>query len=407
MSTLKSRTRVAAAVATVAMSTASIFALASPASAAAVPPDMPLLPPAPAVALSFVPAPAGNDIKADWAAAPTGEAASSFVVNFWSLPRVDDPYGVPVDLVQKVVAAPTTEYVWTDAIPGKTYNVTVSAHNAWGTSNDLVLGSIGPVPADPPGPCGPAPLPACPLPPASTNPERPFALGAWDDVIKRAYKEFASRAPKLDELTFWRYYITQGSPAPSNATLEARRLFFVSHLAEDAEQTDGPAYRLYTAYFGRNPEFGGLTFWSKKLRTGTRLLNVSDFFSNSSEFKNTYGDIDEAEFVALIYKNVLSRTPDGSGFSFWTRQLQSGRYSRAEVMIGFSESQEYKTRLEFRIGAALAYVHMLNRMPTEGELLLAEIFGESFPTSPAIGYFGNLYWRILDSVEYRTLGTTP
>lgn len=403
MSTLKSRTRVAAAVATVAMSTASIFALATPASAAAVPPDQPLPPAAPALALSFVPT-GGNDIKADWAAAPTGEAATSYVVNFWTLPRVDDPYGVPVDLVQKVVAAPTTEYVWTDAVATKTYNVTVSAHNAWGTSNDLVLGSIGPVPADPPPPCG-APNPPCPLPPAATNPERPFASGAWDDVIKRAYKEFAARAPKLDELTFWRYYITQGSP--SNATLEARRLYFVSHLAEDAEQTDGPAYRLYTAYFGRNPDFGGLTYWSKKLRTGTRLLNVSEFFSTSSEFKNTYGDIDEAEFVALIYKNVLDRTPDGSGFSFWTRQLQSGRYSRAEVMIGFSESQEYKEVLEFRIGAALAYVHMLKRMPTDGELLLADIFGESFPTSPAIGYFGNLYWRILDSAEYRALGVTP
>ncbi len=92
--------------------------------------------------------------------------------------------------------------------------------------------------------------------------------------------------------------------------------------------------------------------WLRAARRGrwrTRLLNVSDFFSTSSEFKNTYGDIDEAEFVALIYKNVLARTPDGSGFSFWTRQLQSGRYSRAEVMIGFSESQEYKERLEFRI----------------------------------------------------------
>ena len=405
MSTLKSRTRVAAAVATVAMSTASIMALATPASAAAVPPDQPVPVTPPAVALSI---PAGtDDIKADWAAAPTGEAATSYVVNFWSLPRVDDPYGVPVDLVQKVVAAPTTEYVWTDALPGKTYNVTVSAHNAWGTSTDLVLGSIGPIPVVP-VPCDndPAtPAPPCPLPPAATNPERPFASGAWDDVIKRAYKEFPGRAPKLDELTFWRYYITQGSP--SNATLEARRLFFVSHLAEDAEQTDGPAYRLYTAYFGRNPEFGGLSFWSKKLRSGTRLLNISEFFSTSSEFKNTYGDIDEAEFVALIYKNVLARTPDGSGFSFWTRQLQSGRYSRAEVMIGFSESQEYKERLEFRIGASLAYVHMLKRMPTDGELLLAEIFGESFPTSPAIGYFGNLYWRILDSAEYRALGVTP
>ena len=152
----------------------------------------------------------------------------------------------------------------------------------------------------------------------------------------------------------------------------------MSQIAEDAEQTDGPSFRLYTAYFGRNPDFGGWTFWSKKLRSGTKLLDVSNFFSTSSEFQRTYGDIDEAEFVALIYKNVLDRTPDGSGFSFWTRQLQSGRYSRAEVMIGFSESEEYKGRLGFRIATGIAYAHMLGRVPTDSEYFLAEIFGEGF-----------------------------
>jgi hypothetical protein len=401
MSTLNKRTRVGAAVAAVATA-ASIFALAAPASAAPVPP----LPPTNVKATIVA---GTNDLKVDWDANAAGEPATYYVVNFWSIPRVDDAFGIPVDLVQVAVPAPTTEYVWTDAPAGKLIRSSVSAVNAYGSTFDVVADVDVLIPPDT------APVP--PTPPVATNPERPFALGAWNDVITRTYKEFVGRTPKLDELTFWRFFITQGTP--NAATLEARRLEFVANLAEDAEQTDGPAIRLYTAYFGRTPDTGGVKFWSKKLRSGSTLLNVSDFFSTSSEFKNTYGDIDEAEFVALIYRNVLNRNPDGTGFSFWTRQLQSGRYSRAEVMIGFSESSEFKTKNIARVGTTIAYLHMLNRVPTQGEYFLADnIFG-SLPTTP-IGFvpppsnthpfdmfYGVLYWRILDSVEYRALGTTP
>jgi hypothetical protein len=400
MSTLNKRTRVGAALAAVATA-ASIFALAAPASAAPVPPNPPTN-----VVNSLV---AGtNDLKVDWEAAAAGEPATYYVVNFWSMPRVDDAFGLPVDLVQVAVPAPTTVYTWTDAPGGKTIRSSVTAVNAYGSTADIVGAPDVLIPPD---------VVAPPVNPPATNPERPFALGAWNDVITRTYKEFVGRTPKLDEMTFWRFFITQGNP--NDATLEARRLEFVANLAEDAEQTDGPAIRLYTAYFGRTPDTGGVKYWSKKLRSGTTLLNVSDFFSTSSEFKNTYGDIDEAEFVALIYKNVLLRNPDGTGFSFWTRQLQSGRYSRAEVMIGFSESSEFKLKSISRVGTTIAYVHMLNRVPTAGEYFLADnIFG-SLPTTP-IGFvpppsnthpfdmfYGVLYWRILDSVEYRALGVTP
>jgi len=395
MNTQRSRTRATVAVATAVLSLAAVFGLAgSPASAAAVAPLSPTI--------TSVTIPAGTkNLLVKWDANPAGEPATSFVINFIPSPVVYDIYGVAVGLVQVVVPAPANTYTWSDGESGKTYQVNITAVNAYGSSPEFIGPAVGPLPVLPAPPCTP---PNCP-PPLLTNPERPFAPGRWEDVIKRTYKEFANRAPKLDELTFWRYYITQGSP--SNAVLEDRRLDFVTQLAEDAEQTDGPSFRLYTAYFGRNPEVGGFKFWSKKLRSGSDLLGVSNFFANSSEFKNTYGSIDEAEFVALIYKNVLARTPDGSGFSFWTRQLQSGRYSRAEVMIGFSESQEYKGRLAKRVGAGVAFSHMLNRMPTDGEYFLADIGGFGFPTSPVLGPFGNLYFRLIDTVEYRSLGVTP
>jgi len=207
---------------------------------------------------------------------------------------------------------------------------------------------------------------------------------------------------------------TLAAEQATNDVYFARRANFVTQLAEDAEQTDGPAYRLYTAYFSRIPDFNGLCFWSNKLRSGWSLLDVSDFFVKSSEFTNTYGEYstygeegstDAAEFVALVYKNVLNRTPDGAGVAFWTRQLQTERYSPAEMMIGFSESQEFKNKMASKVGIGVAFAHLLGRMPSESEYVAADYNDTYFQTSPSNGWYGFpynnfLYWTIVDSAEY-------
>lgn len=191
----------------------------------------------------------------------------------------------------------------------------------------------------------------------------------------------------------------------------ARRLQFVKSLAEDAEQTDGPAYRLYTAYFSRIPDAKGLCFWTDKLRSGWSLLDVSEFFVQSDEFEATYGkydshggedSIDAAEFVSLVYRNVLDRTPDGAGAAFWTRQLQEERYSPAEMLIGFSESLEFKERMETKVGTGVAFIHLLGRMPTQTEYVWGDLFWNNawFAPTPIWSYAGDrLYAEIVDGFD--------
>lgn len=330
-------------------------------------------------------------IKADWTAPSSGEPPTSYVVNLWSLPRVDDRYGVPVDLKQAIVVAPTTEYTFPGLSSGRVYNVTVSSLNSTGSSQDTVLGSIGPVPG----------LDGC----EGRTPTRPFAVDNWDAVIVRTYKEFLGRTPSAQELATWRTSLTAGSPTP--AELMSRRTAFVAQLAGQAERTEGPAYRLYSAYFLREPELGGLTYWSSKLRSGTSLLTVSAFFAGSSEFRNTYGSLDDAKFVTLVYRNVLDRSPEPAGFRYWVDRLRTGRATRASVMIGFSESSEHRTRLAFRVSTTLAYAHMLRRMPTPLELQQAALFRLGRPDLAVSSWFGVLYWQIVDSSTYRARGTTP
>ncbi len=111
--------------------------------------------------------------------------------------------------------------------------------------------------------------------------------------------------------------------------------------AADPAVLQGQASRLYSAYFLRDSDLAGLKFWVDRLSGGQSLASVSQFFADSDEFQERYGDLDDSEFVDLVYQNVLFRLPDATGRAFWVGQLGSGAVDRGGVMIGFSESPEY------------------------------------------------------------------
>jgi len=99
-------------------------------------------------------------------------------------------------------------------------------------------------------------------------------------------------------------------------------------------------FRLYWAYFLRNPDASGLDYWVGQVRS-RGLAGVSNGFAQSSEFVHRYGQLGNSAFVKLIYSNVFSRDVDASGLSYWTSALNHGK-SRGLVMIGFSESGEFR-----------------------------------------------------------------
>lgn len=103
--------------------------------------------------------------------------------------------------------------------------------------------------------------------------------------------------------------------------------------------------RLYRAYFLRDPDAGGYAYWQRALSAGRSLAAVSEDFARSSEFQMRYGRLSNADFVTLVYHNVLGRAPDPMGHSTWTTALDRGR-TRGAVMIGFADSEEYKRRTE-------------------------------------------------------------
>jgi hypothetical protein len=107
---------------------------------------------------------------------------------------------------------------------------------------------------------------------------------------------------------------------------------------------DARVWRLYQAYFLRQPDRAGLDYWVGESRAGLSLQSTSDYFERSDELVARYGSLGNAAFVSLVYGNVMCRQPDAGGFAYWLDLLDRGRLSRGELMVLFSESAEYGLR---------------------------------------------------------------
>ncbi len=107
-----------------------------------------------------------------------------------------------------------------------------------------------------------------------------------------------------------------------------------------AAGVEGEVARLYVAIFRRPPDAAGFEFWSRTRSEGTSLSDVAAFFISSSEFLADHGEINDTEFVTLLYHNVLEREPDVGGLEFWVARLGQGQ-ERSAVVLQFSESTEF------------------------------------------------------------------
>ncbi|MGH9577436.1 MAG: DUF4214 domain-containing protein, partial [Terriglobales bacterium] len=171
------------------------------------------------------------------------------------------------------------------------------------------------------------------------------------------YRDFLGREGDAGGITAWVNYLNSGGTRA--AVTEG---FFGS---PEFQGTGSPVVRLYFAYFLRIPDYGGLTFWINYFRAGNTLAAISNAFAGSAEFLNRYGALTNAQFVDLVYQNVLGRAADAGGKAFWLGQLNGGM-ARGQMMIGFSESAEYLSTSFSETYVTMMYVGMLKRAPDSG-----------------------------------------
>ena len=184
----------------------------------------------------------------------------------------------------------------------------------------------------------------------------PFA--SVDALIARQYVDFEGRQPTAGEASPWRPAITGGSSTPEQ---------FIDVLAHGTTWSArrAPVTRLYWSFFTRIPDKGGLDYWVGRYAGGMSLAKIAAVFAQSSEFQNTYGSLTNSAFVTLVYQNIFDRDPDPGGLAFWTGQLDAGTKTRGDVMTNFSESSEGKRVLAPQVDLVLVQLGMLRVMPAD------------------------------------------
>jgi hypothetical protein len=215
------------------------------------------------------------------------------------------------------------------------------------------------------------------------------ATGSSSEVTPQWWRPWTSGSKAVTEIYTW---LTGKAPttAQLNAFIASANSTgklpgdLVSALRDGTDGTANvdPVIRLYSAYFLRTPDTSGLNFWLNRRRSGWTLSKISDNFAGSSEFKRRYGSLTNRNYVKLVYSNVLNRPPDSAGLDYWTGQLDAKKKSRGQVMLNFSDSNEYKTKRATYVDAVALYLQFLGRTPTLTQLtdLQTELGGSSVAT---------------------------
>lgn len=112
----------------------------------------------------------------------------------------------------------------------------------------------------------------------------------------------------------------------------------------DAMLVDAQIIRLYQSFFTRQPDQGGFNYWHNIIFSqAANLGGIAEAFSQSDEFVQTYGGLNDEQFLNLVYQNVLARAPDTEGLAYWSNALSNGLL-RGNLMVSFSESTEHVQR---------------------------------------------------------------
>ncbi len=128
----------------------------------------------------------------------------------------------------------------------------------------------------------------------------------------------------------------------TNHTIAKFSNMFISLTAGDQSKTISAAdlktlTELYIAFFNRVPDGNGMIYWIEQIRGGRKLEDIANnFYAAAIIFSDVTGykaDMSNADFIRVIYKNVLGRDEvDTEGMDYWSASLTNGKETRGTLV---------------------------------------------------------------------------
>ena len=197
-----------------------------------------------------------------------------------------------------------------------------------------------------------------------------------ENFVKRFYQEVLNRTADSGGLTYWMDKLITGLlPASEIANGFINSQEFLNRTLDNEAFVNV----LYSAFFNRTADSGGLSTWLNELSGGTTRQTVLNGFINSQEFinlANSYGILATKpdreltvieQFVKRFYEQCLLREPDDAGLQDWSTQLKESTKTGSDVAFGFVFSQEFINRsLSNEDFLTVLYKAFFNRDPDSG-----------------------------------------
>ncbi|NTG38881.1 DUF4214 domain-containing protein [Agrobacterium rhizogenes] len=104
-------------------------------------------------------------------------------------------------------------------------------------------------------------------------------------------------------------------------------------------------YRLYRAILGRDPDVTGFGTFTTQFKSGTTAVQIATTLLGSPEFAQKYGTLTDLQFANLMYQNALGRAPEAGAAEAWVSAIAAGttRASLAQQAADSPEGLNYTT----------------------------------------------------------------
>jgi hypothetical protein len=197
------------------------------------------------------------------------------------------------------------------------------------------------------------------------------------DFVTRFYEQCLGRSPDQTGLNGWVSDLASWSR--TGADVAQGFVFSQEFINQDTNDQEYLTV-LYTAFFNRAPDAGGLSGWLNQMQNGASRAAVLEGFIYAQEFINlcnNYGiiafnarNLVEA-FVTRFYRQCLSRDPDAAGLSGWVNNLLSGSMTGSDLAQSFVFSPEFLNRgTTNEAYLRVLYTAFFNREPDAASLNL-------------------------------------
>ncbi|MEX2119078.1 MAG: DUF4214 domain-containing protein [Pirellulales bacterium] len=205
-------------------------------------------------------------------------------------------------------------------------------------------------------------------------------------LVRKLYQQVLARDPEDSGLVYWTGRILAGDGYGRVA----------EGIFESNERLNPIIAQFYRDYLLREPDAAGLSWWRDQVwkRDGGPENVVAGMIGSAEFFQSAGGT--SGLWVAELYRRLLGREPEPAGAQFWEDELNDGRRTREQVVLGFVQSDENFANL-----IAAWHQQYLGRLPSSSELttLVGRMRDGASHRAIQIG--------LIDSVEYRGTPAPP